>query len=134
MRYRFQGFDLDDEIFALRRDGRDVAIRPQALDLLLYLIRHRDRVVTKQEILEAVRKGIAVSDSTIPQAILAVRRALDDDQADPGLVQTIRSRGYRFVGSVELSVREGDAAAPAEPLAPVRGAFVGRKSELDRLT
>src|SRR5262245_55696501 len=131
MLYRFNDFELDDEICALGKDGHDVPIRPQALDLLLYLLRHRDRVVTKQEILEAVWKGIAVSDSTIPQAVLAIRRAVDDDQADPVLIQTVRSRGYRFIGKIEVSVR--DRGSDTRPAIPVRGAFVGRKKEIEQL-
>ena len=128
MLYRFDGFDLDDEVFVLRRGGADVALRPQALDVLLHLVRHRDRVVLKNELLQAVWSGAAVSDNALPQAIVAVRRALGDDDAVPRIVQTIRSRGYRFVAQVEVSSNADGAVAVAPP-----GELVGRIDSLSSL-
>src|SRR5688572_5687418 len=105
MIYRFAHFLLDDEIFALRRDGAEVPLRPQALDLLLYLVQNADRVVTKSELLEKVWCGVSVSENTLPQTILAIRRVLDEAPGEE-LIQTVRGRGYRFVASVEVSARE----------------------------
>ena len=125
MRYAFNGIELDDEIFALRRGDADVPIRPQALDVLLYLIRHRERVVTKRELYEAIWGGAAVTDNTLPQAITAVRRAVGDDGDEPSVVQTIRGRGYRFIAELSASP-EARAGAPVESFA-----FVGREDVIE---
>jgi predicted ATPase len=127
MIYRFGRFLLDDEIFALRCDGTEVALRPQALDLLLYLVQHADRVVTKSELLEKVWRGVSVSENTLPQTIVAVRRALDEAPGQE-LIQTVRGRGYRFAAEVEVTVPE----RPRREAVSARSEIVGRRKILQR--
>jgi DNA-binding winged helix-turn-helix (wHTH) protein len=127
MIYRFGQFLLDDEIFALRRDGAEVPLRPQALDLLLYLLKNADRVVTKGELLEKVWRGVTVSENTLPQTILAIRRVLDEAPGEE-LIQTVRGRGYRFAANVDVSARE--QAKPS--LSPARSGLIGRGAILER--
>src|SRR5688572_15631394 len=103
MLFRFEGFDLDDEVFSLRRGNVDVSIRPQALDVLIFLVKHRERVVTKRELLDTVWRGAIVTENTIPQAVAAIRRALGDDDAAPRIVQTVRARGYRFIARLSVA-------------------------------
>jgi DNA-binding winged helix-turn-helix (wHTH) protein/predicted ATPase len=129
MLFRFAAFEIDDEIFALRRDGIDLPIRPQALDLLIYLVRHRQRVVSKRELIEAIWRGASVSESTLPQAMVAIRRALEDRDEPPRWVQTSRGRGYRFIAEVEESP---DTVAPS-PLPADEPPYVGRDDVLRRI-
>ena len=128
MRYAFEAFELDDELFELRLGDGVVPLRRQALDVLIHLVRRRDRVVSKRELVEAIWAGAAVSDTSLPQAIVAIRRVLSDTGDDARFVQTVRGRGYRFVAPVREI---------AEPLAPAprssRGVFVGRDAVMSRL-
>src|SRR5688572_18515715 len=111
MLYVFGDFELDDELFELRRDGERVPLRPQALETLLFLVRHRDRVVTRDEILQDVWAGIAVSETAIPQAITAIRRALGEGGDDQRTVRTVRARGYAF----SVDVIEKSRSLPPVP-------------------
>ena len=88
MRYEFGPFALDEELFVLTRDGERVPLRPQALELLLHLVRNRDRVVTKRELHETIWAGASVSSASLPHAILSVRRAIDDDGET--IIETVR--------------------------------------------
>lgn len=82
---------------------------------MLYLLRHRDRVVPKDELLEELWPG-SVSESVLPRCITAARRALADDSARQDIIETIRRRGYRFVASV---VSRGTTPTPAPAAGPV---------------
>ncbi|HEY1364183.1 MAG TPA: winged helix-turn-helix domain-containing protein [Xanthobacteraceae bacterium] len=84
----------------LRRAGQPVSIEPRAFDLLAFLIRHRGRVVTKDDLLQGVWGGRIVSDSALTTRINAVRRALGDDGASQRLIRTVTGKGVRFVGDV----------------------------------
>jgi DNA-binding winged helix-turn-helix (wHTH) protein len=75
-------------------------VQPQVFDLLIYLIRHRDRVVTKDELIAEVWNGRIVSDSTLTSRINAVRKTIGDDGEHQRLVRTIARKGIRFVGTV----------------------------------
>jgi TolB-like protein/DNA-binding winged helix-turn-helix (wHTH) protein len=98
--YRFEDFVLDAERRELRRDGGQIAIEPQVFDLLLYLLRNRDRVVTKDDLLEVVWGGRIVSDSALTSRINAVRSAIGDTGGAQRLIRTLRGRGFRFVATV----------------------------------
>lgn len=83
-----------------RRAAELVALPPKAFDLLVFLVRHRDRVVGKDDLLREVWDGRIVSESAITTRINAVRRALGDDGTAQRLVRTFIGRGVRFVGEV----------------------------------
>ena len=70
---------VDLTVFELRRDGVSVPVEPQAFDVLLYLVRHRDRVVAKEELMDEVWGGRFVSETAVTSRIKQVRRALGDD-------------------------------------------------------
>jgi TolB-like protein/Flp pilus assembly protein TadD len=95
------GHTLDIDRRELTRGGKPVAATPQVFDLLLYLIRNRDRVVSKDELIEAVWGGRIVSDSALTTRINAVRAALGDTGAERCFIRTVHKRGVRFVGQVE---------------------------------
>jgi pimeloyl-ACP methyl ester carboxylesterase/DNA-binding winged helix-turn-helix (wHTH) protein len=88
-----------------------VEIGPQVFDLLVYLIRNRDRVVTKDDLLDAIWEGRVVSESTLTSRINAARRAIGDTGADQTLIKTIARKGFRFIGDVE----EGETLSPQAP-------------------
>jgi predicted ATPase len=113
VRFVFGSFEVDDELYELRKDGAPVALRPQAFDVLLCLLRAGGKVVTKAELIRAVWGGAQVSDTALPQAITAIRRALEDDAEEPTMLQTVRARGYRFAPTVQRpSPSPTPAAAP----------------------
>jgi TolB-like protein len=101
---------LDIERRELRRGADIVEIEPKAFDLLAFLVLHRDRVVTKDELLQGVWGGRIVSESALTTRINAVRRALGDDGTAQRLVRTFTRKGIRFVG--EVTERSDPAALP----------------------
>ena len=103
MRFAFGEHVLDIERRELRRGGVLIEVEPQVYDLLAYLIAQRDRVVSKDNLLEAIWGGRIVSDSALTTRINAVRRVLGDDGAAQRLIRTLPRRGWRFIGEV----REG---------------------------
>ncbi len=110
-------------------------MEPKVFDVLLHLLRHRERVLSKDELLDALWPGEAVSESVLPRCVAAARRAVGDDRARQAVLRTAHGRGYRFVA--ELSER-GAAVAPhaaPQPLAPAsaEAQLFGRETLLERL-
>ena len=95
----------------LRRGGSIVPVEPQVFDVLVYLLQHRDRIVSKDELFESVWQGRIVSDAALNSRISAARRAIGDDGNTQALIRTAHKRGFRFVGDVLADESE----APAEP-------------------
>ena len=109
MRYLFDEYALDTACRELRRGTNPVAIEPQVFDLLVHLIRHRDRVVSKDELLTSIWHGRAISESALFNRINAVRSAIGDTGERQRLIKTLPRRGLRFIGAV----RE-EECSPAE--------------------
>src|SRR5262245_5218482 len=128
--YRFGAFELDARRRQLLRLGRPVAIQPKPFDLLVYLIRHRDRLVTRDELLAEVWRGVHVDDEALRVTLHATRRAVDDDGVRQQVIQTVPRSGFRLVASVEEVVRarapetDARAATASEPRTP----FLGREA------
>lgn len=121
LRCRFAGCELDAGARELRREGLLRAVEPKALDLLVYLIEHRDRVVGKDELQDALWPGVIVTEGSLNQAVMKARRAIGDDSTRQSLIRTVARRGYRFVGELESAPRQAsrdDAPLPEPP--PVR--------------
>src|SRR5579871_3739470 len=124
MEFRFSDHTLDVERRELRRGGDSVAIEPQVFDLLVYLLQHRDHVVSKDDLIASVWGGRIVSDSTLTSRINAARKAVGDSGEEQRLIRTIARKGLRFVGEVRTqptanSARAGAAAEDgAEALRP----------------
>jgi TolB-like protein len=113
MTYLFAGYALDPERRELRYSNKLGAVEPQVFDILEYLVRNRDRVVSNDEIFDAIWHGRAVSESALTSRINAARFAIGDSGEDQRLIRTLRGKGLRFVGAVqELSAREGSSATP----------------------
>ena len=101
MIFSFADLELDAGLYQLRRRGKVVDLAPKAFDLLLYLVRHRDRVVTKAELLDALWPGEHVTESVLPSNVAVVRKALQSGRSRGQLIQTVHGRGYRFTAEVE---------------------------------
>ena len=99
--YKFANFELDVLKMELRRDDECVRIIPLAFDVLCYLVKHRDRVVPKDELLDKLWKSRFVSESSLSAGIKHVRKALGDDGRTQRMIRTVRGRGYQFVGAVD---------------------------------
>lgn len=108
---------LDPGRRELRRASGTVAIGPQVFDLLLFLVENRDRVVSKDDLLEAVWGGRIVSESTITSHINAARTAIGDTGHEQKFIRTVARKGFRFVGDVtepsSISHEPGPAAGRA---------------------
>jgi len=98
--WTFGAFALDEACSELTQSDVPVAIEPQSLRILIFLIRHRDRVVSKDDLIEEIWQGRAISDWAISGAIKAVRIALGDTARDRSFIKTIHGRGFRFVSDV----------------------------------
>ncbi len=98
MRFAFGDHVLDTDRVELLKGAMPVAAEPQVFDVLFYLIRHQDRVVSAQELFDTIWKGRIVSDSTLTSRINAARHAIGDDGTAQRLIRTIPRKGYRFVG------------------------------------
>ena len=100
MKFVFAEYVLDVDRRELRRGGKPVALEPQVFDLLVYLVHNRDRVVSKDDLLEAIWGGRIVSESALTSRITAVRKAIGDNGAEQRLIRTVSRKGLRFIGSV----------------------------------
>jgi len=105
----FDDLELDTGLFELRRQGARVPLEPQAFDVLVYLVSHRDRVVPKEELMDAIWGGRFVTEAAVTSRIKQVRRAVGDDGQAQRVIQTVHGRGYRFVAPLR------DSAATDEP-------------------
>ena len=100
MVYSFEDFSLDTARRELRRSGALIELQPQVFDLIEYLIRNRERVVSKDDLLADVWNGRIVSESTLGTRINAARGAIGDSGREQRLLRTAHGKGIRFVGAV----------------------------------
>lgn len=105
----FGPFRLEPDNARLWRGERPVPLQPKALTVLQFLAERAGRLVTKDELLDAGWPGVFVGDAALKVCIREVRRALDDDAANPTYVETVHRRGYRFIAPVNRSL---GASAP----------------------
>ncbi len=112
--YDFGECELDETRCTLRRGGEEVRLEPRTFDVLLHLVRNRDRVVSKQELLDALWPGTFVSESVLPTQIATLRKVLGDSRSEQRLIQTLYGRGYRFVAGV-VEQRAGDLPLASAP-------------------
>ncbi len=114
MIYDFEGYSLDIDRRELRSGKNLVAVEPQIFDLLTFLIRNCDRVVSKDDLISEVWKGRIVSDSTLNSSINAVRQAIGDSGETQRFIRTIPRKGFRFVGTVRQEAKS-QKLKPAPP-------------------
>jgi DNA-binding winged helix-turn-helix (wHTH) protein/Tol biopolymer transport system component len=101
-RYRFGDFVLDLDDGFLRRDGDEVSLRPKAFEVLKYLVLHHGRLVSKNELVEAVWPDAAVTDNSLSQCLFEIRRAIADEAQT--IIRTVARRGYVFDAPVSVVI------------------------------
>jgi len=111
-KYRFGEYELDMARHQLRRAGEPVHVEPRALDLLRHLVEHRDRVVTKNELLDEVWGDRFVSEAALTTALRTARLAVDDTGSRQQVIRTVHRRGYQFVAE---TTAVGAGALPVVP-------------------
>ncbi|MDH4107963.1 MAG: winged helix-turn-helix domain-containing protein [Gammaproteobacteria bacterium] len=111
MIYRFGSFELDLGKVELRSDGQPHPLEPQVFALLAFLVEHRERLVSRDEIFEKVWDRRVVSDSALSSRIKSVRKALGDDGKSQRFIKTVHGQGFRFVADVRVERVERDGAA-----------------------
>jgi TolB-like protein/DNA-binding winged helix-turn-helix (wHTH) protein/Flp pilus assembly protein TadD len=113
MRFSFGEYQLDTEARSLQRSGQAIHVEPKVFDLLAYLIEHRERVATPDELLEALWPGAQVGPAALSNAVRKLREAVGDDGDRQAVVRTKHGHGFQFVAEVSvLSDVEGAAEAP----------------------
>jgi DNA-binding winged helix-turn-helix (wHTH) protein len=123
VRYRFGEFCVSPARRLLLRSGKELALIPRYLDLLILLLERRHQAVHRREIFEVVWSDVVVSDGALSQAVRTLRRTLGDDSRESLYIRTVSRHGYRFAFEGVVEEPEDDAAAtvvpPGGPAAPV---------------
>ncbi len=133
MNYRFDDVELDAKAFRVTKAGEPVRLEPKAIELLLFLARNPARLVTKAEIQEAVWADTAVTENALTRLVAQIRKGLGDGAREARYIETVPTRGYRFVATLESTGEAPDstpAPTPArvdlETRGPASGAASGR--------
>jgi TolB-like protein/DNA-binding winged helix-turn-helix (wHTH) protein/Tfp pilus assembly protein PilF len=113
MRFVFGDCELEPEARTLQRQGRGVAVEPKIFDVLLYLMEHRERFVSPDELLDALWPGVSVTPAAVSRAVQKARQAVGDDGERQAVVRTEYGHGFRFVA--EVTVAPAPVAAPEVP-------------------
>lgn len=114
----FANFELDIERFELRREGAAVPVQPLVFELIVYLARYRERVVTSDELAREVWKSRIISDAALARALRKARTVLGDDGQKQRILQTVHGRGLRFVANVTPVVTPSVTPTGAPTLTP----------------
>jgi adenylate cyclase len=123
LRYLFGDCVLDTDRRELRRGADLLSVAPQVFDVLGYLIRNRERVVSKDDLIAAIWGGRIVSDAALTTRINVVRNAIGDSGGDQRLIKTLPRKGFRFVGAVQEKQPLAAAAVTASPVEAPRSAL-----------
>lgn len=110
--YRFLDFELSEDDFCLSRAGQRIALEPKALRVLTLLVSRAGRLVDKQELLDSVWPNTFVEENTLTRAIGILRRELGDTSRDSKIIETVPTRGYRFIAPVEILTEPVRATSP----------------------
>lgn len=113
--YRFNDCELDTRSYRLSVGGEPVAIEPQVFELLSYLIEHREKLVSRTELFDAIWSGRIVSDTTLSNHVKSARKAIGDDGRAQRCIKTVHGRGYQFIADTQAIVNH---ASDLSRLAP----------------
>src|SRR5215470_9909100 len=115
MLYRFHNYTLDEARHELRQTSQLVAVEPKMFQVLLYLLQHRDRVVSKEELLEQCWPETFVSEAALTRCLTKLRKVVQADRTVPPVIKTLHGRGYRCVADVTLLSPASSLEAVASP-------------------
>ena len=118
LKFRFSEFEIDVARYELRRAGKVIPIEPQVFDLLVFLVRNCNRIVSKNELIDAVWLGRIVSEAAFSSRLSAARRAIGDDGVGQIFIRTHYKRGFSFVGKVESHPAPADSLAAKPAIQP----------------
>ena len=128
----FPPFRLDPANEQLWRGRRLIALKPKTFAVLRYLVEHPQRLVTKEELLDALWADVHVGEAVLKTHLREIRRALGDKVKTPRFIETVHRRGYRFLATVEPA-RTAVAGPAPRTLRSGIASFVGRHAELAKL-
>ena len=123
MRYLFEEYAFDTDRRELHRGADVVSVAPQVFDLLDYLIRNRERVVSKDDLINAIWNGRIVSDAALTTRLNVARSAIGDSGEEQRLIKTLPRKGFRFVGPVLEAQGPAGAATADHPVEPPKPAL-----------
>lgn len=112
--YRLDGVEIDTSRVCVKRDGEERHLRQKTFQVLIYLLEQRDRLVTKDELIEHAWQGTAVTDNALEQCLAEIRKVLGDDSRNPRFIKTVPRAGYRFIGKVEEVSATAQATATSQ--------------------
>ena len=98
--WRFGDCVVDAARREVRREGQPIAVQPRVFDLLVYLLRHSDRAVDKDELQDAVWPGLFITETALTRAVMKARKAVGDDAGRQAVIKTVHGHGYRFVAEL----------------------------------
>jgi Tol biopolymer transport system component/DNA-binding winged helix-turn-helix (wHTH) protein len=122
-RFRFADIELDLDRFEVTRAGRRLALEPKAVDVLRFFVERPGRLVTRDELLDGVWPGVAVTPNALTRVVGQLRRELGDDAVEARFIETVPTRGYRFIAAVESIERPALTASAPSLGADVSPAF-----------
>ena len=114
--YRFEKYEIDTDRRELRQSGQMVSLAPQVFDILVYLIRHRERVISKDDLIAAVWGGRIISESALTTRLNGARKAIGDSGEEQRLIKTLPRKGLRFVGDVSEEKQPANNPARDTPI------------------
>ena len=142
---QFADIRVDLQRMEITRNGTAVDVEPKAFDVLRHLLEHRDRLVTKDELLNTVWRDTFVTPNVLTRVVAQLRKALGDDARASRYIETVATRGYRFIASVDTpsqpaSERAGidgslmAARHPSDPIRAIRARSMACPRFASRLT
>ena len=106
MPYLFDDYELDESLYELRQDSEVIKLEPKVFDVLVYLIQHRKRVVSKGELRASLWPQVHVTDDALVRCIVHARKALADKGSEQRVIKTVHGRGYQFISSIANCSRD----------------------------
>lgn len=110
MTYHFGSYVFHERSGLLQRDGRDVPVQPKVLSLLTLLLHQRGRLVPRDVLLRALWPDAIVTEASLTRLVKEARRAVGDDGRSQLVIQTLHTRGYRFIAEVRIENGDGTSA------------------------
>jgi len=125
MHYKFNNIEIDTEKFSLLTNGKEIVIEPQVFDIIVYLIKNNDKIVSRDDILDNIWKGRVVSDTSITNHIKSARKVLGDDGIKQAVIKTIHSRGYQFIADLESDLNGESSFSALKAKSSIKLFYIG---------